>query len=258
MPGRAPRLVSMLVLAIAGTSCSPDLTSTTPTTEAALQVGSTIDWSGRKWKVTTGSMVAGNTGSTANVFVDGAGNLHLRIAKVGGKWTCAELFTVDKLGFGTFQWQIEGRLDQLDKNVVLGLFPYGPAAGLGSDGHNEIDVEFARWGNSKTYPGNWTVYPATGSTVGSKSFNLLLTGTYTTSRFSWTRSSVTFWMMGGFQSPSSTANQLATKWTYSPSKPTQNIPQVAVPVGINLWLYNGQAPSDGKSVEIIIHSFIKN
>ncbi|HVX96889.1 MAG TPA: EamA family transporter, partial [Polyangia bacterium] len=30
--------------------------------------------------------------------------------------------------------------------VVVGLFPYGPAAGIGADGTNEIDIEYSRWG----------------------------------------------------------------------------------------------------------------
>jgi len=43
----------------------------------------------------------------------------------------------------------------MDKNVVLGLFNYS-----GNDGFDEMDIEWARWGN-ENYPNcNFTVWPA--------------------------------------------------------------------------------------------------
>ena len=63
--------------------------------------------------------------------------LHLTIVNSGGAWTASELFTTDDLGFGTYQWQVDGPIDVYDKNVVLGLFVYGPTD-LGPDGTHEI------------------------------------------------------------------------------------------------------------------------
>ena len=51
------------------------------------------------------------------------------------------------LGFGRYQFQVIGRIDQLDPNVVLGLFKY-PTPDVGPDGTNEIDIEFAQWGRA--------------------------------------------------------------------------------------------------------------
>jgi hypothetical protein len=42
--------------------------------------------------------------------------------------------------------------------VVLGLFPYGPAAGIGVSGTNEIDIEYAFWGNPNGVNADWTDY----------------------------------------------------------------------------------------------------
>ena len=53
-----------------------------------------------------------------------------RAAFDGGTWTGSELFTTDRLGFGTYQWQVDSPIDTIDKNVVVGLFPYGPQAGI--------------------------------------------------------------------------------------------------------------------------------
>jgi hypothetical protein len=54
----------------------------------------------------------------------------------GGHLVCSRLYTNTAHGFGTYQWQIDHRLDTLDPNVVLGLFLY-----TGPSGYNEIDIE---------------------------------------------------------------------------------------------------------------------
>ena len=63
----------------------------------------TITWAGHTWKVTSGGMAGVAPGSPANVDFNPNGYLHLQIAKHGGKWTAAELFTTDNMGFGTYQ-----------------------------------------------------------------------------------------------------------------------------------------------------------
>src|SRR5262245_34180906 len=78
-------------------------------------------WKGHTWNVTSGGMAGVANGDPKNVFVDANGYLHLRITNTNGVWTAAELFTTDKLGFGTYQWQVDGPIDVLDRNVVLGL-----------------------------------------------------------------------------------------------------------------------------------------
>ena len=42
----------------------------------------------------------------------------------------------------------------------------GPAAGIGADGTNEIDIEYSRWGQASGPNGDWTDYPASGTTIG--------------------------------------------------------------------------------------------
>ena len=267
MPALNRKSAFAVVALVILSACTSDLTVTSPASErmspldapSAAQSQSsatTIRWSGYTWTVTNGAMAGGNTASASNVFVDSDGRLHLKIVKSGSKWTTAELFTNDKLGFGTYQWQIEGRLDKLNKNVVLGLFPYGPKAGLGKDGENEIDIEFSQFGSIFKDPGNWTIYSASGKKK-THSFDFSLSGTYTTSRFNWSSSEIAFSLFGGFQKSSSNSNSLKS-WKYAPSKPADYIPQKALPLGMNLWLYESKPPTDGKNVEIIIHSFTKS
>jgi MYXO-CTERM domain-containing protein len=214
----------------------------------------TISWKGHTWNVTGGGMAGVCQGNAANVSVDASGYLHMKITNNGGTWTAAEIFSTDKIGFGTYQWQIEGPVDKLDKNVVVGLFPYGPAGGLGVSGNNEIDIEFARWGNSAWPNGNYTVWPPTGSTTGSHTFEFSLAGgTSITTRFVWSSTEIDFATLGGFVAVDA-ATGLIDAWTFAPANPTTRITQEAMPLGMNLWCYDNP-PSDGQNVEIIVRDF---
>ena len=215
--------------------------------------GAEIEWKGYTWSVTDGGMAGVAAGSPANVSVDTSGYLHLKVQKNGSTWTAAEIFTTTRLGFGTYQWQIDGPIDTLDKNVVLGLFPYGPAAGIGRDGTNEIDIEYSRWGQANGPNGDWTNYPASGTTIGELSYSFSLDGgTLSTSRFVWTSSFIEDFLLAGLQ-PLSSTQSLLKSWKYSPSNATTNIPQQALPLGMNLWCYD--IPSDGKDAEIVVRDF---
>jgi MYXO-CTERM domain-containing protein len=213
-------------------------------------------WKGFTWTASTGGMAGEAPGDPANVVVDANGYLHMKITKAGSKWTAAEVFTTTSLGFGTYQWQIDGPVDRMDHTVVLGLYPYGPAAGIGGDGTNEIDTEFSFW-NDEIGDVNvdWGVYPAT--TAGKhweKDFRFSLNGgTATTARMEWSSTGVKSTLLTGFQPIGSNANVIST-FDYVPTNPNVNIPQKALPLGMNLWCYKGM-PSSGHDVEIVLRDF---
>jgi hypothetical protein len=46
-----------------------------------------------------------------------------------------------------------------------------------------------------------------------------------------------------------------SNWLYKPDEPLVHISQQAMPVHINLWLFQGQPSVDGNEVEVVIHSF---
>ncbi|HTQ05032.1 MAG TPA: glycoside hydrolase family 16 protein [Polyangiaceae bacterium] len=215
----------------------------------------TLAWKGLTWQVTSGAMAGVCAGDPANVSVDASGYLHLRISKNGSTWSAAELFTTEELGFGTFQWQIDGPIDVLDQNVVVGLFPYGPQAGIGADGTNEIDIEYARWGEPDGPNGDFTDYPASGKTVGESSYTFSLAGsTLSTSRFVWSSTAITDFLFAGLVDVARASGSLQS-FTYMPSNPATNIPQQALPLGMNLWCFDAP-PSDGNPVEIVIRDFV--
>jgi uncharacterized protein (TIGR03382 family) len=196
-------------------------------------------------------------GDPANVVVAADGSLHLKITKTGSTWTAAEAFTTTSLGFGTYQWQIEGPIDRMDHAVVLGLYPYGPAAGIGGDGTNEIDTEFSFWNDElQNVNFDWGVYPPTTSgTHWEKDLLFSLQGgTATTARLVWSKTGIAGTLMTGFQSIASTANVVLTV-DYHPPNPSADVPQVPLPLGMNLWCYNA-FPSSGQDVDIAIRDFV--
>lgn len=214
----------------------------------------TISFSGYTWIVKVSSdekMGPGpNNWSNDNAYVDASGNLHLKLTQKGGQWYCAEVTSTQSFGYGTYQWDVEGRTDTLDRNIILGLFNYSDV-----DGRDEMDIELSRWGHPDSNNTNYTIYPAQGAANPAywhKTFNTTLVGgTYSTQRF--TRNSdksVFFQELGGFQDGD--ANLIDSVTCFNPPN---SISTLAMPVHMNLWLFQGMAPVNKSNVEIIIHSF---
>lgn len=217
-------------------------------------VAATIQFSGYTWEVRPpGSGGPGpNQWDPNNVWVDANGYLHLKLSNVNGQWRAAELYTTQRLGFGTYQWQLMTRVDQLDPNVVLGLFNY-TRPDVGPDGTNEIDIEFARWGSGANPNLNYVVWPAVTGVVRTPDTSYFtLNGDYTTHRFTWNSNQILFQSLHGH---TDTNTNEFHQWSFAPAQPLQAIPQTPLPVHMNLWLYEGRPPVNGQEVEIIISKF---
>lgn len=226
----------------------------TPTTTPIPSGERIIQFSGYEWTVRDSSLSGPgpNLWSGRNVWVDENGDLHLLITHDEDGWHCAEVTLTQSLSFGRYQFQVIGPIDHLDPNVVLGLFNYPPEE-VRPDGTNEIDIEFAHWGDPANPIGNYTVWPSqTGLEPTGSSFPVALNGTYTTQRFTWTSDTIHYQSMHGHRDDDE--NEFAN-WSFQPADFAARIPQQPLPVHINLWLFEGQPPSDGQEVEIIIQSF---
>jgi hypothetical protein len=249
--------IALLMISLAlFTSCAKESTKTLKpeTTTAARQaaVKSTLNFSGYTWEVRNETGTSGPgpnywSNSSSNVWVDANGFLHLKIRKDAstGRWYCAEVTSTQSFGYGSYVWEVEGAVDKLDKNIVLGLFNYK----AGDDGHHEVDIEFARWGNNAWPNFNYTVYPASGSGNVSQTYELALNGTYSTYKFVRTSTAVSYTAYHGHTQAASNA---FFPWT---TPAGYNVSTLSIPVHMNLWLFQGNAPSNQTEVEIIIHSF---
>lgn len=224
---------------------------------AELTHAQTIHWSGREWKVTSGGMAGVAKGDPANVSIDDKGYLRLSIVQRDGKWTSSEVFTVERFGFGTYQWVVEGDVYDMDKSTVLGLFPYGPVHHIGTDAEDEIDIEFSKWNDTcHECNADFTVYPSTGNhkpngvSAWEDIFHVT-GGTLTTARMEWASDHIVFTLMNGNHPLGTTADVIKTETYSSDSK---NIPHEPVPVGINLWCFK-ETPAKSQSVTIRSFAF---
>ena len=215
-------------------------------------VAKTLTFAGEQWEVKNGIAAPGpNNWSEDNAWVDDLGQLHLKISYLNGKWYSAEVYQLTNTGFGNYEWHVSGQLEQLDSNVVLGLFHY-----LGPDGQNEIDIEMAKWGDTAQPLGNFTVYPASSTlSLSTHQFAVAPTGLDTVQRYSWNRNAVCFQMFNDNGSDEPALSEQIASWQYAPENYRKAIPQVTMPLHINLWLRQGLAPTDGQEVEVIIKRF---
>ncbi len=170
-------------------SCALFLSSA-PTSFAA---AGTIDFSGYTWTVKSGYNGPGpnNWDSSENsVFLDTQNQLHLKVINTNGAWTSSEVYLPSSLGYGNYEWDTDSRVDQIDPNLVLGLFMY-------QDDAHELDIEFSKWTDPLGPILNYSVQPFTtkGNTYISP---LALADGISTHKIEWTKDAIKFssWQNG--------------------------------------------------------------
>ncbi len=179
-----------------------------------------------------------------SVWLDDQGRLHLAIRKAGNNWYCAEVYTDQYTTYGEHRFLVEGYVDRMDKNIVLGLFVYASDTA-------EIDVEYAKWGDPYADEvGSFTVQPYT--TDGNQhSFPSPLSDPYTTHWFNWQPDSVVFASIQGhyYNVPSDTGDYIERWSYYGEDTPSDSD---SLRIHINFWLMNGLPPQDLSILEVII------
>ncbi|MBN2090015.1 T9SS type A sorting domain-containing protein [candidate division KSB1 bacterium] len=210
-----------------------------------------IQFSGMSWFVKAGHYGPGPnywSDSAESVWLDAEGKLHLKIRKIDGKWYCPEIYSEKLTTYGEHRFLVEGALDQLDKNVVLGLFTY-------VDDTHEIDIEFSKWGSANHQkPGSFTVQPYTIS-GNSRSFEVKLTTLQSTHLFNWQPNFVLFSSYQGHHTDLLPAPDLLIhQWLYFGSSIPKDVHNLRT--HINFWLVDGQAPVDERNLEIVIHQVL--
>jgi len=144
----------------------------------------------------------------------------------------------------------------MQKSVVASGFVYGPAAHVGKDGENELDIEFSRWNwTAGNINADFTFYPNTGEAARKASYeeNFLLDlngGTVVTCRIDWSSTEVTASIWSGVVPPTASVGTALKTHTYKGDAKT--IPQSACPMMFNLWTY-GAYPTEG--VDIVVRDF---
>lgn len=181
--------------------------------------------------------------SEQSVWLDESGRLHLKIRSDGVRWYCAEVYTRYYTTYGEHRFLIEGDPNLFDKNVVLGLFTY-------ANDEAEIDIEFSRWGDANLQKiGSFTVQPYTVPN-NSKQFAVGEDVTKSTHYFRWNENYILFGSYKGHHYSIPDPINKLSDWVYwGDYIPTSS---ENLRTHINLWLFQGHAPTNLDNLEIII------
>ena len=206
-------------------------------------------FSGYYWLVGTSANVTQGPGpnyfsdAKENVWLDADGKLHLKITNLNNKWVCAEVSLMQSFSHGRYLFMLDSHIDNLDKNVVAGLFTYASDT-------EEIDIEFSKWGVDGGTNSQFTVQPAAMG-GNKKSFSYALTDAQSTHWFNWQTNHIDFASFAGHATVLPAATKIAQQWSYTGASIP---PDTNETVNLNLWLYKGMPPADNLPAEIIISS----
>lgn len=204
-----------------------------------------IDFSGQTWDVKTGNGRGPGpndwSDSPESVFVDDAGDLHLKIREINGRWQTAEVVSQQTVGYGRYEFRLQSDPSTFDPNVVVGLFLY-------ENDEQEIDIEFTRWGSpaAPTYAQYATQpYFKPGNL---ERFDMDLAGSFSTHIIDWSPEQILFTSLHGHHS-SVPPGGLIHQWSYN----GQDIPEPGNErLHLNFWLFRGNAPINDTEHELII------
>lgn len=218
-----------------------------------------IKFSGYEWEIRNNDVLEGPgpnyfSDSFSNVWVDSLGRLHMKLTSRDGKWYGAEVINKQTLGYGKYTFYIEAQLEQLDSNVVLGLFTYDTeSSDAYKKAYREIDIEFAKWGN-EYYPNTQYTIWSSETNKNSHTFNSLMPdGTWSTHSFNWQPKQIAFESLGGHFAQAPNNDFIWQRWNYKNNRvPDEGLAKIHM----NLWLFNGDAPKNNQEVEVIISKFI--
>lgn len=118
-----------------------------------------IQFSGYEWEVEQSPTEGGGTpheNRASNAWVDGNGWLHLRIAREGDQWACAEVALLRSLGYGSYSFALRDT-PKLEPGDVLGLFTWDTEEA--GQNHREIDIEMSQWGDPSNKNEQFVIQP---------------------------------------------------------------------------------------------------
>lgn len=185
-------------------------------------------------------------GTPEAVWVDDRG-LHLTIGQQDERWYATEVFSRQRVGYGTYTFSVESDVRSYDPAVVAGFFTWDTAP---EEFNREIDIEFAAWGEEGGTRFQYVVQPY--DIPGRiEVFDPNLQGSSTTHRVIWQPDRLEFSSYHGPVDPDSEMAQdhLMHHWEFPGEPPTEG----RVRFRINLWLFQGAAP--WSRVHMVVTSF---
>jgi hypothetical protein len=186
--------------------------------------------------------------ATNNVWTDTNGWLHLLITNRTNAWQCAEIISARTFGPGSYRFELNSVVNNLNPNVTLGLFTWSDDPAFTD---REMDVECGRWQNpADTNNAQFVVQPyyLSNQLVRYRVPPGLADSTHL---FIWQTNQISWQSQTGAYS--AVATNLIAAYVFTNAT---NVPQSGDEcVHLNLWLINGNPPSDSNEVEVIIQNF---
>ena len=209
-----------------------------------------FSFSGYDWWVKTSAGPVGPgpnyfSDATNNVWTDTNGWLHLRITHRTNAWQCAEIISARTFGPGSYRFELNSPADNLNPNVTLGLFTWSDDPAFTD---REIDVECGRWNNAAdTNNAQFVVQPYDAANHLVR-YRVPAGLTNSTHLFVWETNRISWQSQTGAYSAAATnliASYVFTNAADVPQSGDENM-------HLNLWLINGNPPTDSYEVEVII------
>ena len=210
---------------------------------------------GYDWTVKRADQTIGKVGPGPNYFSDAedmvwcdSEGLHLRLARQGDDWFGTEVIADASFGYGRYQVEIDGPVDSLDAQAVMGFFTWDDCAPYAKyspdDVFREIDIEFSRWGDPGVENNAQYLLQPWGTPGHRFQFPLVLNPSRRSGH-------EIYWQPNTIAYQSIVPGQ-SWDWNYAGS-------DVPVPgqerLRINFWLLDGLPPLSGQPTDITIRRF---
>ena len=228
--------------------------------QEVVNVSTTLQFAGYTWNIVNGEAGPGpNWWSSECAYLDTNGYLHLDIAKTNIEqygttvkdWVCGGLFSQQTMGYGSYIWYIEQKVDDLNPNAVAGLFTY-------EDDYHEVDIEFTEAFTDGAANFNYSVQPADPHQTFKEWRNQ--TEQTSTHGFTWNPGRVDFFSWNG-QSLLPPADHDVFN-IFSRTYISNDIPRShgREKTWMNMWLFKGRNPVSGQTstseLQLVIKDFI--
>ena len=229
---------------LAGVAAAGNLVVKATATDVYGNRATAVPFAGSTWEVKAKNKPTGPgpnyfSDNSDDVWVDAQGSLHLRIDQHDGHWVSTEVFNPNPLGYGTYSFTVRTPAEGLDPQAVLGLFVY-------ESDTQEIDMELSQWGDPTAQNAQYVVQPYDREGHLQR-FDLAADAITTTHRFVWQPGMVDFtsWEGDGSGTP-------VTSWHHA----SADVPGPDSALAhMNLWLFRGEPPQRGQSMEVVVSNF---
>lgn len=204
-----------------------------------------INFSGYEWRVRNAPSNRGgqNLYDPGNAWTDPSGALHLRIAKVADKWTCAEVSMTRSFGYGNYSFTVRDT-SQLEPAAAFVIFTWD-YAGFDQSYH-EVDIEISRLGDPTNNNARYVVQPYYVPTNVARF--IAPTGMLTHS-FRWEPGRISFKTLRGADAGS--AGQAVAEHVFTSGIPSPGIEAVRM----SLYIQENSNPPLQNGAEVVIEKF---